>query len=465
MYRILVMLIALLFALPAPAQGPTESGPPFRRDGDRNLESGPFFSFLNNQVYEYGAAASRSGKVFVVVVQEYRPGSKGPLALDHWRDPRVGERLQARGMLAAIYTGESYDRGPNVPGPALRRFATMPRGLYAIRNGEVADHTSQPNDVDALLAWLDLVATGGPSLEEARKLAGEREDGGPLLPRLVLAMRLDLAGKADEAGAEYEWVLEQTLLHDVQEHDWSEPKSIDRTSARSYPFLKRGAEFAKQNQAAMARIVALRDAFAARTDAATDEVTRSKARRSFFLVYDIAPNPDQLLAWFKRQPPEPAEDRRDSSLSLRREVFHKLTAAGRWADAGNLVDKPLGWTAQAILRISATEWMTADDRRPERDREKSQARFHAATEAGIIYAALLAAGRENHAQAVAEVLEELDAEDEDQTVRKGLILWALQAGQARPIHLQWADELDETQPADKKIKPKVEEALRPKPVR
>jgi|GEM_PF-6064552 len=471
MIRLCLILAAFVCCSPVYAQ--QTAGPlPTLHSSDGRVESGPLYTFMDDKLYQYGLDSSKNGKLFFIVVpSQYSPPASARNGdwidpLENWKSPQTAKWLAEHGI-AAVYR-QDYMMG--LRGPSIedmhRKLQRTPAGIVAIRNGQVVDRTSHFATSEELLAWLKLINENAITLDYARKVAGERKDGGPLVPRLVLAWRLDKAGRTEEADAEYEWVLEQTFAHEVRDGDWKDPRGQDRYESSSHPYRERGAAFAKKDPAAKARIIVLRDSYAAKTEAATDEMDRFRAQNAWFALYRIVPDPDRLIAWFKTQPPESREARgMGSRNSNRRRVFHLLTESGRWADAGALIDRPFGWAAGSIFEIAATEYMSADDRQKDQDQALRRARIHAAEESGQIYAALLAAGRESTAQAVAEVLEELDAEDENDTIRRGLILMAIEAGQTRPIHLQWAGELDKTPTKDKKLTPLVEEALKSQPPR
>jgi hypothetical protein len=467
MFRVFVLLAAILGCSIARAQTPGGVQRFPRNDGSGGVETGPFFTFLDDKVYQLGLDASKQGKLLVVAIPaDSWPGMKEPNPLDQWKEASVADWLAAHGVAAVYRRDDSPVYRSNTNVVVKRTFNKTPPGLVAIRNGDIIDQTTHFKSADDLLAWLQLALKDDVTLEYARKLAGERTDGGPLLPRLVLAWRLDHAGKNHEADAEYEWVFEQTLRHKLPSgrEQFTDPRYPDRYPAGRWQREERAADFAKRNPEAKARLITLRDSFAAQAETETDVHKRREARDDWFRLYHIFPNPDALLKWYKSQPPEPRPKRKFEAMhSLRRTVFHMLTEADRWADAGQLVDKPFGWATEQMMMLSAAEFMSADDTPNEKKQEMLEARVRAASEAGEIYAALLAAGRESSAQALAEVLEEFDEEDENQIIRRGLLLMALDAHQVRPFHAQWADEADKNAAEDKKLKPRVEEALRAKP--
>jgi tetratricopeptide (TPR) repeat protein len=135
---------------------------------------------------------------------------------------------------------------------------------------------------------------------------------------------------------------------------------------------------------------------------------------------------DKTLGWFDKYKNDPAQAQRLRNISFKLEPL--LVSKGRWADAALLFKDPMA-ALHEKYKFAQLVAQQAKDLNP------------FPKEASIVYACLLAAGRDAEAEKVAT--ESLQLENTPE-MREQLVFAASDAGQLRPAQQAWLDELNRT---------------------
>jgi hypothetical protein len=374
-----------------------------------------------------------------------------------WEEPRVKDWLAAHtGSLSTGAYGprDSWDQSSRLePAPPF-----SPGSVTAYRKGVLLDWDAKLASADDVLEWLSLVEKGDVPLAYARKRAGER-DLRNSEPRVIMAERLARAGRLDESDAEYEWWFERYIrdtLEGVKPNEYSR-----------YPgevCAERAKALAARDPAVKARLIGLRDQLRLKAEAAPGE---NMSRFMWLSMCRDFPDSDNVVKWFTAYE-EPKEKPRFGNVehSTWYRVVEVLVADNRWADAGKFVRRPLATVGEAGMGLRFAALKRAD--------EGVHGGTHASTGykderqyadefiglSSTLYAALLAAAREDDARRVAETaFEHLGLTGEAWRAKAALVKMALKAVQARPVHKDWAAEADAQPDVKDKLLPRVEAML------
>jgi hypothetical protein len=415
-YIFAATLVLLAFAVPSGAQ-----------QGSKTM-----LPYATEAAFAEGVAASKDGKVFVVVITNYDEES---IARPVWQDADVQAWLSEHGTGLWASFGSWDQKGP----PAPETQKTLSPGVTAFRDGKAFDHDDHFGNAKEALEWLEFVAKGEIPEEYIKRRAGTR-DTGSLPARLAFAERLDRLGRKPEADVEYGWALEQWLRMDgyAQPNPGGvRPRAVlwDPVTLfnQNYPFMKRGTEFAERDPEAHQRLASVRNELAEKA-----KTPECQAATHWLVASSIAPDAQQMKEVADRWMANP--DFRRSAKAMRMACFVVLTEKGEWKAAAGLIDKPIGWVGEAFVRLSMMEGM-ADGRTSQKPGNDFMGKEYAraAKLSASIYAALLAAGRENEADLVAQTVFQMW---DMGAARAAFVEAALKAYQPRSSQVEWAKMAD-----------------------
>jgi thioredoxin 1 len=300
------------------------------------------------------------------------------------------------------------------------RIEAMPT-MIVFKDGKEIDRSVGFMSTDDMIGWLEDVKKGKTKAaalaEEAKKLrenAGNRvgEDG-----KVNIKDRMDIARKLSRsdpklAAQEYAWLWDNMLEHDQAFY-----------GVRLSFMVSDMKRLADQDEGAKAEFVKLRDAAEAKLKNKT--ATRDTLV-DWIQLNQVVDDDDRTLAWYDRVKNDSgaARDIKRNERELRR-IFQEKK---RWADMGRMYKNPERDARGHIDQNQMMEKMAPAEHAAEM---KRYAQNEVRTSLATMHAALLAAERDEEAQAVADMLLEFSDTPES---RQALVSTALEAGQARASH-------------------------------
>ncbi|HHN77162.1 MAG TPA: thioredoxin [Phycisphaerales bacterium] len=370
--------------------------------------------FFSREPYEQAKAlAAKQEKLFFVKGTAEWCGPCKMMDRTTFKDKRVIEWLTSHAVSVAV----DVDKQPKIA--QLLRIRAMPT-MILFRGDEELGRAVGYRDAGKLLAWLESASTGkqkSAPLPEPTDIQG----------RMDHARDLYFNGDFEKATEEYVWLWKHMLEYD--------PTMLGVRSSFMAADMSRLAEESPHARAAFA---ALRDETEKRLK--TGPRTWDDLGDWLVLNEDVLHDRKPVLAWIDR-----IKDRPNGRHTLERFdylVDDILIDEGRWTLYGELISSPETkmWEATSLYQMSvrmAEDNLRNGDGKRAGDNALVQ---HAAEEyrdsAGRVHAALLAAGRDDEAWAVADrAVQLLD----DAKTRRALVETAIKAGQAREKHLELLD--------------------------
>lgn len=326
-------------------------------------------------------------------------------------DEELSERLAIRAMPTVVVfrDGQEFDRGVGYRGP------------------------------DEFLAWLEDLKAGRTSFDAiAQRVRNpevwmDEEDIVDL--RLEYAQALTQRGRYDEATQEF-----VSLWNDM-----GASQDEDIREMRHWWITEEMGELADAHPPAQERFALLRD----------QAESRLRSGDSTFLDLDewlalneLLHDTQRVADWALR-----LKDRPDAAETLRNyqhQVFSMLTADDQWELAGRSLFDPMEMVSERLAHIGFLRQTAANnDHLRDRYAESLDSSLRSARCAiSNIYAACLAAGRDDDAARIAAELEAADHSAHH--AREHMIIHAVNISAPRPFHLAWLDaaqadgyELDE----------------------
>jgi thioredoxin 1 len=351
-----------------------------------------------------------------------------------WRDEKVVRWLDANAVAVAF----DVDKEKQLAGEL--DIEAMPT-MIAFRDGKEFDRIVGYKDPAAFLVWLEGIARGEKSIERVKKRAAAPAEGGKVnvRARYDLARALARDRRFDEAVEEFVWLWEHMLEHDRA-----------TSGVRLSSMVNDMQRLAQRSDAARARFIALRDKTGKLLEG--DKVDGS-ALRDWVALNKVVGDPDATLAWYDRVKDEPRW--RPLVERVSRDLTELLTAKKRWADVGRIQHDPLGDLDNliAFLAILKKQELLVGDAKFE-DIPGQMARDHAR----VVYAGLLASGRDGDAVKLADKARAYDASTR---MLAALISTALEAGQPRAAQLEWLDRApgDKADPELAELRARLKQAL------
>jgi thioredoxin 1 len=300
------------------------------------------------------------------------------------------------------------------------KIEAMPT-MIVFKDGKEIDRSVGFMSTSEMIGWLEDVKKGKTKAaalaEEAKKLrenAGNRvgEDG-----KVDIRERMDIARKLsrsdpDLAAQEYAWLWDNMLKHDQAYY-----------GVRLSFLIGDMQQLAQRHEGARAEFVKLRDAAEAKLK---DKTATRDTLVDWIKLNEVVDDDDRTLAWYDRVKDDSAASRdiKRNERDLRR-IFEEKK---RWADMGRMYKNPERDARGQIQQNQMMEKMAPAEHAAEM---KKYAQREVMSSLSTMHAALLAAGREEEAGAVAGILLEYSDTPES---RRALVSRALEAGQARASH-------------------------------
>jgi thioredoxin 1 len=330
-----------------------------------------------------------------------------------WRDDQVVKWLKEHAVAAAFDVDREKALAKEL---SIQAMPTM----IAFKDGKEFDRIVGYKRSDEFLAWLEGIDQGKKSVEIQRDRAGAWEGNVDVGTRMGHAKELDFSGKLDEAADEYAWLWKHMLEYNAG------------YSAVRVSFLASDMErLASKNENAKRKFVSIRDDTARLV---MGESVDSDDLLDWVVLNRIVGEGKETLGWYDRVKGDP----RWTGLIRRvsRELTKLFIAEKRWSDLGLLPSDPLDdldRRHEIDVRVSRRD---PPPNLPEAERKQLEAMSdqRLRDEAAYQYAGLLAAGREREADAYATRAREYDTSPK---MVESLVATALEAGQARPFHLEW----------------------------
>ncbi len=317
------------------------------------------------------------------------------------------------------------------------KIVAMPT-VVVFKEGRELDRIRGFRSADQLLTWLGRFAEDRPNGAARQEPMGDID----VKARLDGARDLARQGRLDEATAEYLWLWDNMLAHEPAMH-----------GVRLSFMARDMQELAGRHAKARAEFVKLRDRYG-------PSIESGRAQRDELLDWinlnQVVGEEDVTLAWF-----EDVRDDPDGSRLIRYaepNLYQLLAGRRHWADAGRILWDPVGY-ARRMVEMNEQASNTADlMRQPEAKRamirEVQRQRFR--REFLNLYAACLAAGREQEAEGVAGIMLQQYA---DGATRLELVEVGLLLDRPLPRHRQWLDEAEAMGSRDASLRAELEEAL------
>lgn len=384
--------------------------------------------FSGNDIDKAIAAASDGpGLVVVDFTASWCPPCKR-MDKTTWIDPDVVDWLAKHTVAVQVDVDEDEDAS------AAFKIRAMPT-VIAIVNGKEFDRTVGYMDSLELLDWLEGVQRGERKIDRLIALHGDRVDENGRVDthaRYNLAKQLANSREYEKATEEYLWLWQHMLEF--------EPSMV---GVRSSFMASSIGKLVSAHEPARTAFAELRDEAEQRLETKPDWDDLG----DWIVLNEVLGDEDKTLEWFDRIKQDPDKLHAASRFTYR--IDGLLRERGRWADLGRLYQSPIQEVRNDVYLLQ----MTLERRKDQpADLAASQIENFLDTSAQT-YAACLAADREDEAQEVADFL--MTTHDADQA-RIAMIRMSLEAGEARPIHLDWLDEV-ETEPAE--LRAKIESAL------
>lgn len=328
-----------------------------------------------------------------------------------WRDEKVVKWLTNNAIVVAVDVDKKKQLAKEL---SIQAMPTM----IAFRKDQEFDRVVGYKDPVEFLGWLEGIARGEKSIEAVRKRAGTRDAAKgnvDVQARLDLAGKLAQSGKLDEATDEYVWLWQHMLEH-----------------RRGY-YGVRLSFMASEMERLAARHAGSKKRFTALRDRTAKAIEGEKVAREdlvdWVALNRIIGDTNATLVWFDKVKDQPRWRPLVNRVARRLQAL--LIADRRWADIGRLYTDPIG----EIERERVLNAMVSKRDLPPGFLAEQQKRWR--EKAGIMYAGLLAAAREEDAKQFAARVRELDG---SAAMVAALVSTALEADQPRKRHLAWIDK-------------------------
>ena len=381
--------------------------------GATSVEAAPAV-FRDAQLTAAKAAAKQENKLLLIDFTASWCGPCHKMDSTTWSDAAVKKWIDENAVAIQIDVDKEHDTA------AAMKIAAMPTVVVFDRKSDTKDFDRQVGYLTGpeLLKWLEGVKKGETSLDMMKhEVEGSFGKGGvaEVEGRHKLGAALFRADRVDEAFEHYLWLWENMEKQD---------KSL---SGVRVSFLARELEaFVKKSPAVKQKIIALRDA------AETTNVM------DFIVLNDILSDNQKTLSWFDKIKKDPKERAQLDRFAYRLEPM--LITAGRWKDIAIMYPDP-------IAELNKREEFAKAMEKTMHGRMGNYDPF--AQGVGRLYAAYLSAGRTADAKKVA--LAALKKQD-SANIKRELVLYAIDAGQARKDQYEWTK-------GDQKLTDALKEAL------
>lgn len=377
------------------------------------------------QNYDKAQAAARaSGRLFLVDATATWCAPCRMMDRDTWTDERVVSWIGRHAVAVKLDVDQDPERAKAL------QIEAMPT-IVIFRDGAEFDRVEGYLSADELVDWLEGVLQGRRTVDILRK-------AGDVHSRYRLARTLLQRGELDEATKEFVWLWDHML---------DEPSMY---GVRLSYMVNEMRSLAQRHEPARKAFTKLRD----RLNVAVDSGRPSRDELvDWVRLNDVIGDQQETLTWYDRIKGRPSAAEQFSHVD--RDLFELLIQSERWADAGAFHADPASVITEEIAR--AAEHASYEKERLDEQEQRQVAAYRRQSlrqDASVLYAACLAAGRD---EAAAEVAMLLLSQQDDGPARAALVEAALWAGQPRPGHRQWLEEV-QAGPQDE-LRQRLEEAL------
>ena len=407
-------------------------------------ESGDFSAI---SVEEAKALAERDGKLLVVdAVADWCVPCKRMDATT-WSDESVIAWLTSNAVAVKLDFDEQRELARELGVSALPT-------VLAFREGEEFDRIVGYKDADDFLDWIEGVARGERYVDMLRAKAGDRVDAEgnvDVRARLDLARTLARSGAHDEATDEFVWLWDNMLEFRPSVY-----------GVRLSFMVSDMTRLAAQYEPAREAFRELRDRY--------DPIgsTDRQIILDWVRLNQVVDEKEITLAWFDRFKADPRGP--EMFGFVERDLREILIGEERYADLARIYGDPVAELERDLVRnrrVAELEAERGPRPRPEGMSEEQFERLEAARretpirrfreKAASIYAAMLAAGREDEAHEVAGLLL---AEQDNDTARLALVSLAVEIGEFRVHQLQLLALVEGWETRTAMLRAKIEEGLR-----
>ena len=352
-----------------------------------------------------------------------------------WRDEKVVKWLTEKAVVVAVDVDKQKQTAAEL------EIQAMPT-MIAFRDGKEFDRVVGKKDPAQFLAWLEGIAKGEKSIELIRTKAGTREGNVDVKARLDLARSLARGGKEDEATDEFVWLWQHMLEHDSGYY-----------AVRLSYVVRDMSQLASRNAKARQRFTELRDETGKLIQG---EKIDPDDMIDWIKLNEIIGDTAATLAWYDKVGRDPRWRPLIHQAAMDLEAL--FIDADRWADIGGLYDDPVRElrNQHEMFKMWPRQEPPADLPEDLRERLKDSPNRMLREKAGVLYAGLLAADKQEGAAELAAKAREMD-ETPKMTIE--LIETALKAKQPRAEHLEWLDELQGVDEEKARLREAVTKAL------
>jgi thiol-disulfide isomerase/thioredoxin len=399
----MALLSLVVFALTAAAAGRSAGGEP----------DDPPPVFDKRPYAEAKKAAEEAKKWFIVKATAAWCLPCRQMDKSTWRDEKVVDWIRKNAIASEFDVDKDQDVAKQL---GIKAMPTM----IAFKDGKEFDRVVGLKPRDEFLTWLEGLARGETSIEAERKAAGDRgaQNGKVVVPtRLNHADSLARSGKAAEAADEYAWLWKNMLDYNPAYH-----------GVRCSFMASDMEKLAGRDEGAKRTFTKLRNETA---KAIEGEKVDKDDVVDWVILNRIIGDPKATLTWYDRVKGQA----RWRSIVLRvvRELAPLLIAEQRWADidrlSENLVEE-LKQRRETVPDEASLAGLSEEHRNEIKDLPNEIFR----SGAQVLYAELLAAGRDEHASRLAAKARE---HDPSPAMIRALVWAALGANQPRREHLDW----------------------------
>lgn len=353
--------------------------------------------------------AARENKLFIVDATAEWCGPCKQMDRTTWVDPTVVSWFESNAIAVQVDVDHQEEIARELG------IEAMPT-IIAFKGGQEIDRVVGGRTAPQLLSWLDGAKEGKTQADILREKAGSRADANgrvDVRARLELAESLADNGKNREATEEFVW-----LWNNMVEH---EPAM----------YGVRGSFMASDMQELAARSHDARAAFTKLRDEA-DARLKGDGRAwqdlyDWIKLNDVIGDRAATLAWIDRVKDDEAG--RSSIHRCLNDVQDILIENGRWELLGRVIKDPVGeFKGDLAFMMYASPPSGTDEQKAHYEKWQRQ---HFAEEGAEWHAALLAAGRDDEAWKLADVI---ISNFDDEATRRIIVATALEAGSPRKRH-------------------------------
>lgn len=359
-----------------------------------------------------------------------------------WRDEDVEEWVSKAGLAVQFDVDQHGETAQRL------KITALPT-IIAFKDGAEFDRVVGYRTAEQMSAWIEGMMLGkkGEGADgQADAVAGFGEmpkltpEETALLGRMDAAKQLLTGGKRDEALAIYKEL-------------WSE---IPETAPKLLPV--RGSLLAMDITVLAASDAPTREHFAAVRDALEPRVQTGRASPQelddWVVLNSVLDDEERTLAWFDNVKEDPRRARAVDSVANR--LRSLLQEHARFGDLAPLLPNPPAFLDQQrdIRRVASAQESRGNPEMAEEAGRRDEVAFREL--AGTMYAGLLAANRD---QDGAKVAARARKHDPSGAMIVALVRAALQAGEPRRAHLDWARKAGEMGEAVEGLEREVQDAL------